>query len=85
MTSDVQVKLTKPRARVLSALKKRGGKATGYDLSYPRSNMMHTLFMAGLISTEGGTNAWGEPDYDGVWTITPLGLTALSSIETGGK
>ena len=75
--------LTKPRARVLKELVRRGGKATPYDLAYPRSNLMHTLFMTGLIGIEGRTDALGEPAYDGFWTITPAGRAALSSEQEG--
>jgi hypothetical protein len=76
-------KLTKAQRRVLSALVQKGGKATPYDLAYPRSPMMHRLVMAGLADTEGPVNLWGEPSCDGFWTITPAGRAALSTKEDG--
>lgn len=69
--------LTEAQRRVLGRLHKCGGKATNYDLAYPRSNMMHRMFMAGFIGIDGPTNAYGEPRYDGFWTLTPAGRAAL--------
>lgn len=74
-----EVKLTKARKRVLNELRNRGGKATPYDLAYPRSNMMHELFITGLVDTDGPRNAWGEPAHDGFWTITTAGRAALEA------
>lgn len=76
-------KMTKARLVVLRNLARRDGKATPYDLAYPRSNMMHNLFMDGLVGTEGPQNAWGEPAHDGFWVLTPAGRSALD--EHNGK
>lgn len=69
--------LTEARRRVLKRLHECGGKATNYDLAYPRSNMMHSMFMAGLLDVDGPTDAFGEPRYDGFWVLTPAGRAAL--------
>jgi len=76
-------KLTKARARVLSDLKRRGGKASDYDLGYPRSHMMHALFMDGAVEIEGPTNSWGAPAHDGFWTLTHAGRAALANGDEG--
>ncbi|MER9870263.1 hypothetical protein NKJ35_24350 [Mesorhizobium sp. M0136] len=70
------MKLTEPRKHVLQKLRSRGGRASPYDLAYPRAHMMHLLQRGGLIAVEGSTNAWGEPT-DGVYVLTDAGRTAL--------
>lgn len=79
------MKLTKPRRRVLKELSRRGGKATNYDLAYPRAHMMHSMFMLGWLSIEGPTDGWGEPSGDGVWLLTDAGRSALNTAEGGDE
>lgn len=72
-------KLTKARERVLRVLVEKGGKASPFDLGYPRSHMMHQLEMNDLVTVEGRKRPWGGPNYDGFWVITEAGRAALAS------
>jgi len=78
-------KLTKAQRRVLGAIGARpDGRASSYVIGSPRSNVTHALFMGGLVTIEGPTNAFGEPSMGGFWCITDAGK-ALLSLEQGEK
>lgn len=77
-------KMTSARKRVLKELVRKGGSASPYDLGYPRSHMMHELFMGKFVEVSGPTTSWGEPSSPdgGKWVITDAGRKAL---EEAGK
>jgi hypothetical protein len=76
-----RAKLTEAQKRVLTRLRVKGGRSTPYDLAYPRDDMMHRLFMTGMVRVEGNKNAWHEPAYDGFWVLTDAGRAALAGEE----
>jgi len=72
--------MTKARERILAALDAHGGKAAPVQLGYPRSDVMHALWVSGFVQTLGPVNAWGDPDgiKGGMWFITTEGRRALA-------
>ncbi len=64
LMSAERVKLTKAQRRVLANLSRRDGKATNYELAYPRQPMMHRIFMAGWVIVEGPVHAYPVFTHD---------------------